>query len=264
MRTSARADRIRADFGPAHACAAAAPEGGQMPEETDWGTAPETEPITADRRRPTARYAEFRDTDDQSQFVKAAEHSYRSLVGSDAWGSDIPIEVGTQGPQARGSLFRRRRPSPARTARGTLALARVHQIAIGTPRELAASPHGCAASESLALILARVTADLERDLLALTPHQQAAHPAYRQTLRLAAELEALGSIVATHRCSGNDGCVGFRCACRADQPLEGSRPTSPPGPASAQEPLGRAHAAGRRTSSVLPRSGTPPSEPNRS
>ncbi len=191
-----------------------------MPEGTDSGTTPETEPITADRRRPTARYAEFSDTNDQAQFVNAAERSYRSLVGSDAWGSDTPIEVGTQGPGARGSLFRRGRPAPTRTAPGTLALARVHQIAIGTPRELAASPRGCAASESVALILARVTADLEHDLLALTPHQQAAHPAYRQTLRLAAELEALGSIVATHRCSGNDGCVNLCPPERLDRRVE--------------------------------------------
>lgn len=192
-----------------------------MPDETDSGTAPPVEAITADRRRPVARYVEFTDADAQSRFVTAAERHYRALSGSDTWQSDTHVELPTAPPPARRSLFRpRQQQATLRQVPSTPALARVHQITVDTPRELAGSAGSCAAFQELALILTSVTADLVRDLLALTPDKQAAHSAYRQTLRLASELEALRDVAPTQACTGTAVCVRVRAPDHLDRRVE--------------------------------------------
>jgi hypothetical protein len=190
-----------------------------MSDETDPVAQPEA--ITHDRRRAVARFVEFRDVDAQKRFITSAEHAYWSLVASDTWGAIAHIEARTERPPARNLPFRRRRrPTTLHIVPSTAALARVHQIAADTPRELAASPSGCSASHDVALVLVSVTTELLRELLALTPTLQVAHPAYRQTLRLAAELEGMRSIVPTQTCTGPDACVGVRKPGHLDRRVE--------------------------------------------
>ena len=172
--------------------------------------------ITGDRRKPVARYVEFGDEDVQAQFIAAAEDAYRRLVGLDRFAGlshvELPVDPPTPAAPGRRGLFRRPpRPAPDRlVVRTTAALATVARIASDTPGEVQSSPNGCAFTHRVALMLATVATDLVGELLALDPAEQAAHPAYRQTLRLAAELEALRDTVTHVGCANPDACVGIR------------------------------------------------------
>ena len=193
-----------------------------MSDEWQGGARPSSEAVTSDRRRPVARYVEFRDLPAQHHLTAAAEHSYRALVGSDNWGGTASIQDRTTPPPpARKGLFRRSRP-PAAPAMlpTTQAFARVDQLTVTIPRELQESPNGCSASRDVVRILASVASDLVRELLALTPDQQAAHPAYRQTLRLAAELEGLHDVILTRPCTDPDGCVSIKPPGHLDRRVE--------------------------------------------
>ena len=101
----------------------------------------------------------------------------------------------------RRGLFRRPAPpAPGRVAvPTTAALARVARAAADIPGEVESSPDGCTAAHRVAHLLATVATDLVDYLLALEPAEQAAHPAYRQTLRLAAELEGVRDIITRRR-----------------------------------------------------------------
>ncbi len=194
-----------------------------MSDESNGAAKPSTEAITVDRRKPVARYVEFRDLDAQRVLTASAERAFHSLVKSDDWAGTFQIEAPTAPPPptTRKVQFRRpRSPVAAPMVRTTPALARVHQLSTDIPRELEASPNGCAASRAVAQVLASVAGDLVRDLVALTPEQQAGHPAYRQTLRLAAELEGLRDVVASQPCTGPDGCVGIVAAGHLDRRVE--------------------------------------------
>jgi hypothetical protein len=160
-----------------------------------------------DRRKPVARYVEFGDEDIQARFIAAAENAYQGLVASDSFEGLGQVELPTAPPGRRG-LFRRP-PAPGRFVTTTAALAKVARAASDTPGEVKSSPNGCTSSHRVAQTLANVTSELVRDLVALDPAEQAAHPAYRQTLRLAAELEGVRDTVTHVKCTNPDACVGI-------------------------------------------------------
>jgi len=172
--------------------------------------------ITGDLRKPVARYVEFGDEDIQARFIAAAENAYRRLVASDRFAVlgqvELPSAPPTPASRGRRGLFRRPPPpAPGRVVvPTTAALARVARTASDTPGEVKSSPNGCTSSHRVAQILATVVTELVHDLLALDPAEQAAHPAYRQTLRLAAELEGIRDTVTHVRCTNPDACVGIR------------------------------------------------------
>jgi len=193
-----------------------------MSDESQGPAKLPSEAITVNRRKAVVRYVEFRDVHAQQLLLAAAEHAYQALVGSDTWGGIAQIEARTApAPPARKVLFRRpRRPAALPMVPTTPALARVDHLTANTPRELEASPNGCSASHGVAQILASVASDLVRELVALPPDQQAAHSAYRQTLRLAAELEGLRDVVLTQTCTDLDACVGIRSPGHLDRRVE--------------------------------------------
>jgi len=185
------------------------------------GAKPPSEAVTSDRRRAVARYVDFRDVPTQQRLTSAAEHSYQALVRSDSWASSAWIEDPTTPPPVGKGLFRRsrRRPTPSMLPT-TQAFATVNRLTADIPRELDESPNGCPASRGVAHALARVAIDLVHELVALSPDQQAEHPAYRQTLRLAAELEGLHEVVLAQACTDQVGCVGITTAGHLDRRIE--------------------------------------------
>jgi hypothetical protein len=176
--------------------------GGDMMYESPRDPAPRVS-IPGDRRQPAARYVEFGDEDIQAQFIGAAEDAYRRLVHSDRFAVLGQVEL----PSARRGLFRR---PPGRVVATTAALASVARTASEIPGEVKSSPNGCTSSHRVAQLLATVATDLVHDLLVRSPAEQAAHPAYRQTLRLAAELEGVRDIVTHVSCTSPEACVALR------------------------------------------------------
>ncbi len=191
-----------------------------MSELTDPEARPPTEAITADRRRAAARYLEFGDAELQKRFITAAERAHAALVGSDSWGTTAQIEAEPERRSWAAKLRRPRRETAATTVVSTPALAMVNEIATNAPAELTASDHSCRAARDVALVMAGVTSELVGDLAALPLEQQAAHSAYRQTLRLAAELEALRGIGLTHNGSDGEPCVRVRELEHLDRRIE--------------------------------------------
>ncbi|MBK8470060.1 MAG: hypothetical protein WAR57_10655 [Candidatus Phosphoribacter sp.] len=193
---------------------------------SDERQVPETvtgEGLTVDRRKPAVRYLEFRDLHSLQQLAVAADRTFKALLESDNWGGGItklqPPEAPT--PTVRRSFFRRPQP-PAAIApvMTTPALARVAQCVASIPAELDASPNGCSASRGVAHLLATVAGQLVGELQALTPEQQAAHAAYRQTLRLGAELEGLREVVLARPCTDTQACVVIREPGHLDRRVE--------------------------------------------
>lgn len=168
--------------------------------------------MTTDRREPLARYVLFADMTTQARFVATAEEAYRTLVKADRWGAAASVTIGpaTVVTERRGVL---RRPVevtlPAPTAPATPSLAAAAQAGEEVPGRVAALG-GCTAEASLAAVMGDVVLDLVRDLARLLPSQQRDHPAHRQTLRLAAELEALATVLADVGCTDPSGCVTTR------------------------------------------------------
>ncbi len=194
-----------------------------MSDESQGPANVPTESITVDRRKPSVRYVEFRDIHAQQLLATAADRAYKALVGSDNWAGGIAEIASPKAPLpiARKVRFRRsERPATLPMVATTPALARVVQLVADTLPLLAASPNGCSASRGVAQILASVASELVGELVALTPEQQAAHPAYRQTLRLAAELEGLGDVVRTRTCTEADACVVIRAPGHLDRRVE--------------------------------------------
>ncbi len=177
------------------------------------GRQPATTKIPGDRRKPVARYVQFADADVQARFITEAEHGYHALTAADTFEGLGEVElVVAPATTTRRGLFSRSRPVPAstRSVPSTAALARVVHLAEDVPASLAATPHPCASVVRAGRLLATVALELAHDLLELSPAEQAAHPAYRQTLRLAAELAALRDIVASVGCTDPENCVGIR------------------------------------------------------
>ena len=191
-----------------------------MSDHTEPVAEPPADAITADRRRAAARYLEFADADVQRQFVSAAGRAHAALVGSDSWGATTQIEADPEPRSWKARLRRPRQAAAASVVQSTPALAMAHEIAMTAPAELAASASTCRASRDVARVLADVTKELVRDLSALPLEQQAVHNAYRQTLRLASELEALRGIALTQSCPDAQPCVAVRELGHLDRRVE--------------------------------------------
>jgi hypothetical protein len=167
--------------------------------------------MATDRRRPVARYVLFADPATQERFVEAAEAAYQDLVRLDSWSGSVPLTLAapTAPPPAKRHGLRRRAsegsPQPEHLlVSGGLAEAGV----LG--RDLPArveSLEGCAAERRLASTMGRVACELVSDLAAVPAEKQAGHPAYRQTLRLAAELRGLHDVLSQRGCRDPFGCV---------------------------------------------------------
>lgn len=166
--------------------------------------------ILQDRRKPVARYVEFGDADTQERFIGLAEAAYQSLAASDTFEGLGQVEVRDAPSTERRGLFRKQPPPASRSLPTTPALARAVQAASAVPTQLESSPRRCASSSRVAQGLSTVLSELALDLLALAPAEQAVHPAYRQTLRLAAELTSLRDLHNETGCTSTDGCVGIR------------------------------------------------------
>lgn len=169
----------------------------------------ETPAVLQDRRQPVARYVEFGDADTQERFVDVAEAAYQALVAADTFEGHGQVEVRTA-PAPEKKLFRKSQPSPSRMVQATPALSRAVQTASAVRVAFEAPSASCRSSLRVAQGLSTVLSELALDLLQLTPADQASHPAYRQTLRLAAELSGLRDLHTQLGCTSPDGCVGIR------------------------------------------------------
>ena len=187
----------------------------RSPDETTPAT-----PAFGDRRRPASRYVEFRDLPAHQRCSTAAERSYRALAASDGFGAPGRIEVPPSDGSAGTSRFRWGRRPAAQLVEVTPALARVDQLTREALRETVESPNACPASSQVARLLAGVTSELVRDLAVLPPDEQGTHPAYRQTLRLAAELDGVRDTVTGLGCTASGSCVGIRPPDRLDRRVE--------------------------------------------
>lgn len=163
-----------------------------------------------DRRKPIARYVEYGDESVQTRFIALAESAYQLLAKADKLEGVGQVELrGTPGQaSSRRGLFRR---APAGTVVPTTPALAIAAYTIGeAPGEVRSAETTCDAASRVAMRLATVANDLVRDQLSLEPTEQAAHPAYQQTLRLTSELQALRDLVAQVGCTDPFGCVGIR------------------------------------------------------
>lgn len=174
--------------------------------------------MRADRREPLARYVLFADTATQKRFIERAEAVHQELLTADRWGAVVAVPIGPDRTvTARRGLLRRSNEVTvsAPTAPVTPALAGAARIGAEAPARVAsraAERGGCAAEEVVATAMGQVVLDLVRDLAPLQPLHQRDHPAYGQTLRLTAELQALDDILAEVGCTAPSGCVVVRAA----------------------------------------------------
>lgn len=167
--------------------------------------------VPGDRRQPVARYVEFGREGVHQDFIATAEAAYQRLAASDAFESGGEVRLRVAAAPARGRLLRRSRPVVTeQVVPTTAALARIAHAVADLPEAVASAERSCRHTTGVARTLASVTSDLLRDLVSLEPGEQAAHAAYRQTLRLAAELQCVGEIVMRVGCGDADGCVGIR------------------------------------------------------
>lgn len=156
-----------------------------------------------DRRAPVARYVVFRDEDVQTRFVTTSEAEYQRLLAADRFAGLAHVEL-----------------SGAERVPATPALAMVARSVAGVPEELGSHPTRCAAAHRVAQVLAEVAGELVGDLAPLAPAEQGEHPAYRQTLRLGAELESLRSTSTEVDCTPPEACVALRAPERWGRRLE--------------------------------------------
>ncbi|MDH2414678.1 hypothetical protein [Nocardioides sp. CER19] len=169
--------------------------------------------MTADRRQPVARYVVFADEATQEQFGDVAEEAYRDLARLDQWTGQVPLVLSApETAKAKRRLLRRAVPEthgPPETVNVTGALAAAGETGRDVPGRVG-DLDGCAAERKLAATMGDVVLDLTRDLAREGLAEQRAHPAYRQTLRLAAELRALHTVLVSVGCSQSSGCVHLR------------------------------------------------------
>ena len=169
--------------------------------------------MTADRRKPVARDVMFADPATQERFIAAADAAYHDLARLDQWSGAVPLVLSTPptAPQPVKRLGLRRRPAEEKAPEPeqltvTGALAGAGEAGRDEPGRVEALG-GCAAERKLAATMGRVVRELVRDLAGVPVDDQTRHPAYRQTLRLAAELWALRSVLSTTGCGDPFGCV---------------------------------------------------------
>ena len=91
----------------------------------------------------------------------------------------------------------------------TAAIASAARAALEVPDRIAALD-GCPAESRLATSMSEVVLELVGDLAAEPVAEQPAHAAYRQTVRLAAELRALEETLTKEGCGDASGCVAVR------------------------------------------------------
>ena len=70
----------------------------EMTNDSPRGPEPRTS-ITSDRRKPVARYVQFRDEEIQARFIAAAEKAYRRLVASDRFAVLSQVELPDAPPE---------------------------------------------------------------------------------------------------------------------------------------------------------------------
>jgi len=179
--------------------------------------------MVTDRRRPVARYVLFADPAKQERFADVAEAAYQDLDRLDQWSGiatlTLPGAAETAETKRRGLLRRAvEQVAAVEALTVTGALAAAGETARDLPERLAALG-GCAAERKLAATLGRVILELVRDLATVPLDDQRLHPAYRQTLRLAGELQALHTLLVAAPCPDPFGCV------RARQPEQWGRRT---------------------------------------
>jgi hypothetical protein len=165
--------------------------------------------MTTDRRKPVARYVIFTDKPTQERFTVTAESAYQDLSRLDQWSGRATLELTTsQTVTARRGLLRRavEEELPPEKLTVTGALAAAGEAGRDVPTRVR-NLGGCAAERKLAATMGRVLLELIRDLAGHPVAEQRAHPAYRQTLRLAAELQAMHAVLAEAGCSAAFGCV---------------------------------------------------------
>jgi hypothetical protein len=165
--------------------------------------------MTGDRREPVARYVLFADGSLQEQLAGIAEAAYQDLARVDQWSGRTTLAlVPARKVTARRGLLRRpvEEHLPAESLTVTAALAAAGETGRDVPERVAAL-RGCEAERKLGETMGRAVLDLVRDLAGAPVEDQRAHPAYRQTLRLAAELQALHAILAAGGCRDPFGCV---------------------------------------------------------
>lgn len=165
--------------------------------------------MTEDRRKPVARYVLFADAADHDRFAELAEASYQDLARLDQWtGKATLILSAPETVTTRKGLLRRavQEELPPETVTVTAALAAAGETARDVPARIA-NLGGCGAERKLSATMGRVTLELVRDLAKVSLADQRLHPAYRQTLRLAAELQGLHAMLAANGCRDPFGCV---------------------------------------------------------
>jgi hypothetical protein len=177
--------------------------------------------MTTDRRKPVARYVLFANQATQERFIDVAEAAYQDLLRIDQWSGQASLELPgltePAGSRRRGLLRRAvAQESPVDVLTLTGALAAAGEAGRDVPGRVETLA-GCAAERKLAVTMGRVVVDLVRDLARDTLDDQRRHPAYRQTLRLAGELQALHSMLMAFGCPDPYGCV------RARQPEQWGR-----------------------------------------
>jgi hypothetical protein len=168
--------------------------------------------MTEDRRKPVARYVLFSDESTQVRFAEIAETAFRDMSRLDQWAGKASLAVGD--PEAatekRGFLRRAARSAPQPDALTvTAGLAAAGEAGRDVPARIA-SLRGCHAEHELATRMGRVVLELARDLAGEPVDDQREHPAYRQTLRLAAELQAVHTVLEAVGCQSSAGCVRTR------------------------------------------------------
>ncbi|GAB7006318.1 hypothetical protein JCM18899A_37910 [Nocardioides sp. AN3] len=164
-----------------------------------------------DRREPVARYVVFADGAVQRRFAEVAESTYQDLARLDEWAGPSTLELPDteRSHERRGLLRRASRETPVETLAVTSGLAAAGETGRDVPARIAAMG-GCAAERDLSATMGRVVLELVRDLAGAAVGEQREHLAYRQTQRLAAELQALRVVLSEVGCQQPEGCVHLR------------------------------------------------------
>jgi hypothetical protein len=170
--------------------------------------------MNGDRRKPIARYVLFADEEAQGRFAVVAEAAYRDIARLAGWSGRVTVALSDpQRVVTRRGLLRRAvaEETPGESIVVTGALAAAGEVGRDEPARVEALG-GCTAEGRLAGTMGRVVGELVRDLGRVPVDEQRAHPAYRQTLRLAAELQGLRTMLAETGCADPVGCVRLRQA----------------------------------------------------
>jgi len=165
--------------------------------------------VNDDRRKPVSRYVLFPAAADQDRFAEVAEAGYRDLARLDQWSGRTTVTLSEpETVTTRRGLLRRsvEEEVPPETATVTGALAAAGEAGRDVPGRIARLA-GCEAERRLADTMGRVVLELVRDLGDVPIADQRLHPAYRQTVRLAAELQGLHAMLAANGCRDPFGCV---------------------------------------------------------